>query len=425
MGESTSHQDWQPPSPAAIETLPNDPEALQALWREQTDMGRFHEQLQQFHRLQGLGALAEGIVHEFNNILAAMLGFTEITLPLLPTDSPAQHNLQSVYTAGQRARAIIRQTLNYSRAATTVSQPWDYAPMVTEVLGLLRASLPKTVEIREEIASDVGAILADPASMQQLLINLCTNAAHALEAPGFVDVKVDICPRDEALAAQHPSLPPGDYIRLRVQDNGCGVPPESLDRIFDPFFTTKASTKGMGLGLTIVNRIVATYQGAIAVESTLGNGTTFTVYLPHASASTSTVSQAETRIAQGKGNFLLVDDEIMLAQVSKHLLERLGYTVEVYTSSKEAVERFRQAPHHYDLVITDLTMPEMNGVQLITVLKVIRPNIQIILCTGFGHTLDEETLEALGVNALLLKPIETPELAETVQQVLQSREPSQ
>lgn len=443
MGESTNHQDSPPPSLASIDTLPDDPEVLKALLREQTEafealaqqveatartadqMGLRDEQFQHFHRLQVLGTLAEGIVHEFNNILAAMLGFTEITLTQLPADSPAQHNLQAVYTAGQRAREIIRQTLSYSRSATAVSAPLAYAPMVTEVLGLLRASLPKTIEIRDEIAPDVGTVLADPASMHQLLMNLCTNAAHALNVSGFIDIKADICQVDEALAARHLSLQPGSHIRLRVQDNGHGISPEILDRIFDPFFTTKAAAQGIGLGLAIVKRIVNTYHGAIAVDSTPGTGTTCTVYLPHATESTATSPQAEKHSVRGKGNILLVDDEIMLAQVSKHILERLGCIVDVCTHSKTAVDRFRNAPHHFDLVITDLTMPEMNGVQLITILKVIRPHIRVILCTGFGHTLDEAALEALGVNALLLKPIETPELAETVQQVLQSPVPGQ
>ncbi len=273
MGESTNHQDSPPPSLASIDTLPDDPEVLKALLREQTEafealaqqveatartadqMGLRDEQFQHFHRLQVLGTLAEGIVHEFNNILAAMLGFTEITLTQLPADSPAQHNLQAVYTAGQRAREIIRQTLSYSRSATAVSAPLAYAPMVTEVLGLLRASLPKTIEIRDEIAPDVGTVLADPASMHQLLMNLCTNAAHALNVSGFIDIKADICQVDEALAARHLSLQPGSHIRLRVQDNGHGISPEILDRIFDPFFTTKAAAQGIGLGLAIVKRI--------------------------------------------------------------------------------------------------------------------------------------------------------------------------
>ena len=439
MGESASQQDSQPLSSASIETLPNDPEVLKALLREQieafealvkqaeatarseSETGFRDEQLQHLHRLQTLGTLAGGIAHEFNNILAAMLGFTEITQSLLPPDSSARHNLQEIYTAGQRAREIIRQTLSYSRSATTVSQPLAYAPLVTEVLGLLRASLPKTIEIRDDIAPDVGAVLADPASMHQILMNLCTNAAHALSSGGFIEVKVDTLQVDETLAAQHPPLQPGDYIRLQVQDNGHGISPEIRHRIFDPFFTTKSVAEGTGLGLAIVNRIVSTYHGAIAVDSTPGVGTTFTVYLPHVTDTTAASPQAGKLSPHGKGKILLVDDEVMLAQVGQHIIERLGYNVDVCTNPKEAVEHFRSAPNQFDLVITDLTMPDMNGIQLITILKVIRPNMPVILCTGYGHTLDEAALDALGVNALLLKPTETPELAETVHRVLQSQ----
>lgn len=441
MGASTSHRDSQPSSPASIDTLPNDPEILKTLLREQTEAfealaqqvaatagsagraGFQGEQLLHFQRLHTLGTLTGGIAHEFNNILAAMLGFTEITQLLLPSDSPAQSNLQEVCTAGQRAREMIRQTLSYSRSATTVSKPLAYAPLVAEVLGLLRASLPKTIEIRDQIASEVGAVLADPASMQQILMNLCINAAHALSAGGFIDVKVDTQQVDDALATPHPSLSPGDYIRLRVQDNGHGIPPESLDRIFDPFFTTKAATEGTGLGLAIVDRIVNTYHGAITVDSTPGTGTTFAVYLPHVTESTATSPQDSPLNPHGKKRILLVDDEVMLARVGQHILERLGYTVEMCTHPKEAIDCFRNASHPFDLVITDLTMPDMNGIQLITILKVIQPNIPVILSTGFGHTLDEEALDALGVNALMLKPAETPELAETVRRVLNHHVP--
>jgi signal transduction histidine kinase/ActR/RegA family two-component response regulator len=441
MGESTNQRHSWPLSSASIDALPNDPEALKALLREQTEAfavlarrlesaphaaggtGFRDEQLQHFHRLQTLGTLAGGIAHEFNNILAVMLGFTEITQTLLPPNSPAQHHLKEVYAAGQRAREMIRQTLSYSRSSTTVSKPVAYAPLVTEILGLLRVSLPKTIEIRDEIASDVGAVLADPAGMQQILMNLCTNAAHALGTEGRIDVKVDTYQVDQDLVAQHPQLRAGHYIRLRVQDNGQGMAPEILDRIFDPFFTTKTAAQGTGLGLAIVTRMVNTYHGAIAVESLPHTGTTFTVYLPRAAEAATMASLIGQLGPRGKETILLVDDEIMLAQVGQRLLERLGYSVETCTNPKEALSCFRDAPDHFDLVITDLTMPEMNGVQLVTILRVFRPDIPVILCTGYGHTLDEEALTALGVNALLRKPIETPELAETVHQILHRQPP--
>ncbi len=412
----------------SIDTLPNDPEILKARLREQTEalealteqveaavhaageMDLRDEQLQHFHRLQTLGALTGSIAHQFNNILAAMLGFTEITQTLLPPDSPARSNLQEVYTIGQRGQEILRQTLSYSRSATTVSKPLAYAPMVTEVLGLLRASLPKTIEIHDEIAADAGAVLADPASMHHMLINLCTNAAQALGTEGRMDVKVDTQRVNDTAEAHPISLPPGDYIRLQVRDNGHGINLEICDRIFEPFFTTKAAQR-MGLGLSIVQRIVNRYHGAIDVASTPGIGTAFTVYLPHVPTAATTSPQDAPPSQHNKGRILLIDDEVMLARVSQHILERLGYTVEMYTNPKEAIDSFRHAPHQFDLVITDLTMPDMNGVQVITILKVIRPNLPVILCTGFGYTLDEEAVGALGINTLLHKPIETAELA--------------
>lgn len=421
MGESTSYRESfsTSPEPIAIDTLPNDPDVLKELLRNQIEaFEALTQPLQHFHRLQALGTLAGGIAHEFNNILAAMLGFTEITQTLLPQDSPAQPNLKEVYTAGQRAREIIRQTLNYSRSATTVSQPLDYAPLVVEVISLLRASLPKTIEIREEIASDVGAVLADPASMHQILMNLCTNAAHALDNGGQIDIKVDVYQVDHALAARHSALQPGPYIRLRVEDNGHGISPEIIDRIFDPFYTTRAVAEGTGLGLAIVSRIVTTYHGALTVASTPGIGTTFTVYLPHATESPKASPQDSKQSPQGKGHILLVDDEAMLAKVGQHILERLGYGVDMRTSPTEALSLFCSDPARFDLLMTDLTMPDMSGVQLISIVRAIRPQVPVILCTGYGHMLDEEAVEALDVNALLIKPIETPDLAETLHRVL-------
>ncbi len=408
-------------APIDMDALPDDPHVLKTLLRHQTEaFEALTQPLQHVHRMQALGTLAGGIAHEFNNILAAMLGFTEITQALLPPNSPARQNLEEVYTAGQRARELIQQTLSYSRSATTASQPLGYAPLVAEVVGLLRASLPKTIEIRDHIAPDIGAVLADPASMHQILMNLCINAAHALDVGGQIDVNVDTCQVDDAFAAQLASLQPGAYIRLQVQDNGRGMPPEILNRIFDPFYTTKSASEGtgLGLGLAIVNRIVTTYCGAITVDSTPGTGTTFTVYLPQATTPSEMALRGEQPSLQGKGHILLVDDEVMLAKVEQHILERLGYTVDMCTHPKEALNLFRHAPQRFDLVMTDLTMPDMNGVQLITILRAIRPHIPVILCTGFGHMLDEEALEDLGVSALLIKPIETPELAATVCRVL-------
>ena len=439
MADEMTHRESQPAPAAAIDALPDDPGVLKTLLREQAEAlealtlqvasmapaegeGEFwHERLQHFQRLQTLGVLTGGIAHEFNNLLAAMLGFAELTQPLLPPNSPAQHNLQEVCNAGQRAREVIRQTLDYSRSPSAVTEPLPYAPLVEEVLSLLRVFLPKTIDIDDSIADDVGAVLADPAGLRQILMNLCINAAHALGDSGRIDVAVDRCQADGALLAQHPQLQPGDYIRLCVQDNGHGMAPDVLDRIFEPFFSTKTTAQGAGLGLSIANRLVSAYGGAIAVQSAPDAGAAFTVYLPRAAAPADTTPQATKLGPPGKGSILLIDDEAILAQLGQRLLQRLGYSVETCTHPKEALDRFREAPQHFDLVITDLTMPEMNGVQLIAILRVIRPDLPVILCTGFGYTLDDEALEDLGVDALLHKPIETPELARSVQAALQRR----
>ena len=439
MADETTHRESPPPSSAAIDALPDDPEVLKSLLREQAEAlealtlqvasmgpsesegGFCHERLQHFQRLHTLGVLTGGIAHEFNNILAAMLGFTEITQPLVPPDSPAQHNLQEVYNAGQRARDVIRQTLNYSRSTSAVTEPLPYAPLVKDILSLLRVSLPKTIDIHEAIADDIGAVLADPAGLYQILMNLCINAAHALGNSGRIEVAVERCQADDALLARRPQLQPGDYIRLCVRDDGHGMAPEVLDRIFEPFFSTKTTAQGAGLGLSVVNRLVSAYGGAIEAQSAPDAGAAFTVYLPRAAAPAAAASKAAPLGPPGKGTILLIDDEVMLAQLGQRLLQRLGYDVEACTHPKEALDRFREAPQHFDLVITDLTMPEMSGAQLINILRVIRPDLPVLLCTGFGHTLDDGALEDLGVAALLHKPIETPELARCVQAALQRR----
>ena len=345
MADETTNRESPSPSLAAIDALPDDPEVLKALLREQAEALEaltlqvaamapsesegelWHERLLHFQRLHTLGVLAGGIAHEFNNILAAMLGFTEITWPLVPPDSPAQHNLQEVYSAGQRARGVIRQTLNYSRSTSAVTEPLPYAPLVKDILGLLRVSLSKTIDIHEAIADDAGDVLADPAGLHQILMNLCINAAHALGNSGRIEVVVEPCQADDALLAQHPQLQPGDYIRLCVQDDGHGMAPEVLDRIFEPFFSTKTTAQGAGLGLSIVNRLVSAYGGAIAVQSAPDAGAVFTVYLPRAAAPAAAPKAAPFG-PRGKGNILLIDDEAMLAQLGQRLLQRLGYHVE-------------------------------------------------------------------------------------------------
>ena len=294
--------------------------------------------------------------------------------------------------------------------------------MVEEALALLRAALPSTLVIRPIIDRHAGTVLVDPTQMQQVLINLCTNAAHAMrEAGGAIEVRLE--PIEIALDALAipPELKAGAYVRLTVQDTGHGMEPEILERIFEPFFTTKSMGEGTGMGLAVVHGIIANHGGAITVESTPGQGSTFAVYLPRSDSPSTAALPTEEPIVGGNERILFVDDEATLVHLGKATLQRLGYQVVVCTSSSEALETFRAAPHSFHLVITDRTMPTLTGEALVYELRQIRPDIPIILCTGFSHPVTSEQLRTLRVDAFLLKPIMADEWARVIRQVLERR----
>jgi CheY-like chemotaxis protein len=265
--------------------------------------------------------------------------------------------------------------------------------------------------------------LANANQLHQVLMNLCANAEYAMrETGGILEVGVDAVEIDAAVAASPPALPPGWYVRVRVRDTGAGIPVDVVDRVFEPFFTTKGIGEGTGMGLAIVHGIVTSHGGAMAVDSTLGEGTTFTLYLPQMAQDPAPPAAPPAPVVpQGKGRLLLVDDEEVLARLGQALLERLGYEVAAYTSSLAALEAFQAEPSRFDLIITDQTMPVMSGATLVAELRHIRPDIPIILCTGFSHLMNAEKAEALGVDAFVLKPGVTQELAATIQQVLENR----
>jgi PAS domain S-box-containing protein len=390
--------------------------------RQQAEAARraLEEQLRQAQKMEALGTLAGGIAHDFNNILMAILGYTELAAADLSSASQPWQALQEVRAAGKRATDLVQQILAFSRQSEPERRPVLLHVVVNEVIGFLRASLPTTIELRQQIANDAGAVLADPTQMHQVLMNLCTNAGHAMrDTGGVLEIRVDAVEVDAAFVASHPALHPRPHVRLTVRDTGHGMSIEVLERLFDPFFTTKGVGEGTGMGLAVVHGIIADHQGAITVHSTVGEGTTFTLYLPciHQDAMPET-APPEPSLPHGTGSILFVDDEAMLANLGHAILERLGYDVTVRTSSLEALEAFRAMPQRFDLVITDQTMPQMTGETLAKELRRIRPDIPIILCTGFSHTMHAEKTRALGINALCMKPFAVRDLAVTIQQVL-------
>jgi CheY-like chemotaxis protein len=290
------------------------------------------------------------------------------------------------------------------------------------MLSLLRASLLPTIEIRQHIETDVGMVLAAPAQIHQVLLNLCMNAEHAMRATGGVlEVRLEAVEVDTVFAATHPELKPGPHVRLTVCDTGHGMPPEVLERIYEPFFTTKGVGEGTGMGLSVAHGIMASHGGAMTVVSAPGQSTTFAIYLPCNAGPVVRHASVAASVPQGHEHILFVDDEAMLVNLGQELLKRLGYTVTGHTNSVEALNAFRAAPYQFDLVITDQTMPTMTGEALVKALRDIRPDLPIVLCTGFSYAMTKDKAAALGIDAFLLKPLVAHSLGSTIRQILAQR----
>ncbi|MEE8304387.1 MAG: ATP-binding protein [Candidatus Tectomicrobia bacterium] len=401
--------------PALLSTILDITERKQA----EEERKRLEDWLRQSQKMEAIGTLAGGIAHEFNNVLMVMIGFTQMAIDDISPATPLYQNLQEVLTAGKRAKDLVRQILTFSRKSDHKRTPVPFPSLVHATLTLLRASLPTTIAIQQHIAPEAGTVLADPTQIHQILLNLCTNAEHAMrEMGGILVIGLDHVEVDDAFTVSRPELQVGPHVRLTVRDTGHGMPPEVVERIFDPFFTTKGIGEGTGMGLAIVQGIVTSHGGAITVESRPGHGTTFAVYLPRITAAAESEVYPEMSLPHGTGCILFVDDEETLARLGQGMLQRLGYDVVAKTSSTKALEAFRAMPERFDLVITDQTMPHMTGEMLVKELQRIRPDIPIILCTGFSHVMHAEKAQALGIEAFLMKPVIARDLAVTIQQVL-------
>lgn len=399
--------------------------ALLATYVDITERRRLEGQLRQAQKMEALGTLAGGIAHDFNNILAAILGYAELMTFDIEPGTVVWQNLQQVLIAGGRAKQLIQQILAFSRHSDQSRQPVQLSLLMEETLTLLRASLPSTVVLRQSFQRTPGLVMADPTHLQQVVMNLCTNAEHAMRPHGGqLDIELESAVVDAALASSVPALVPGRYLRLIVRDTGHGMTPEVLERIFDPFFTTKSPEEGTGMGLAVVHGIVTGYAGAITVASTPGAGTTFTLYLPQMAHEASATAVSHAALPKGRGRILFVDDEASLVHLAQAMLTRLGYETEVYTHSREALAAFQAAPQHFDLVITDHTMPHLTGEALAKALRQIRGDIPIILYTGFSHTMTEDKAVALGIDAFLMKPLVMHDLGLAIQRVLTARRTS-
>ena len=391
--------------------------------RDITAQLQMEEHLSRSQRLQAIGTLAGGIAHDFNNILSSITGYTELALS--KATDPEQHDdLDFVLTAAGRAADLIGQILAFSRMKEQEARPIRIAPLVKEVLKLLRASLPATVEVRVHLLSD-ATVVADPSEVHRVIVNLCTNAAFAMsKGGGIMEVSLTDTAVETARIGDHWNVSPGRYVMLTVRDTGCGIPPEAKDHIFEPFFTTRREEGGTGMGLSVVHGIVTSRKGSIAVYSFPGEGTTFEILLP---AVTAVADEPPlTRIGEGRPvggteRLLVVDDEVSVASLLKRLLEKAGYTVDAFVESPMALDAFSSSPATYDLLITDMTMPQLTGDILIQKIREIRPGFPVILCSGYSEKIDLEKAAGLGVDEFATKPLSGAKLTRLIRKVLDSR----
>jgi PAS domain S-box-containing protein len=389
--------------------------------RDVTDRLLAETQLRQAQKLEAIGTLAGGIAHDFNNILAAIMGYTELAAQTLPQEHEVQEDLLRVLTAGQRAQSLIQQILMFSRQRELEHQPLRVDIAIKEALKLLRATLPATIEIRTTYTEGSFKILGDLTQVQQVLMNLCTNAFHAMPDGGVLEVRLESITLDDLSSKAAAELRAGNYIRLTVSDTGHGMDKRTLERIFEPFFTTKEAGKGTGLGLATVHGIVKAHNGAITVYSEPGQGTTFHAYFPVASAELVPPEPLDSASPMLRGNgehVLVVDDEPSLANLGKTMLERLGYRATAFTSALDALEAFAAAPNAFQAVLSDHTMPKMNGMTLAKKIKELRQEIPVVLCTGFSEALTEDRDSNTKPSEVLRKPILMGELAKAIHRAL-------
>jgi PAS domain S-box-containing protein len=396
--------------------------------RDITEQIQLESQLRQAQKMEAIGQLAGGIAHDFNNILAAVIGYAEIILDDLGRQvTPETQSVMQILDAGKRAKDLVGQILTFSRQQEVEKRPVALCAIARESLKLLRASIPSTIEIHSELGCERDTVLADPTQLHQVVMNLCTNAWQAMrEKGGTLEVGVRETVMDESSAARLQDLEPGNYLVLSVRDTGPGIPMALQGRIFEPFFTTKKRGEGTGLGLSVVHGIVKSHDGDIRLRSRPGQGALFEIYLPQVAPRTG-VDDLTTKevVARGNENVLIVDDEPTLTEVLKMLLETLGYHARSVNSPAEALKALKDDGAYVDLLLTDLTMPGMTGIELAREARRIRPGLPVILLTGYGERMLTDILPRNAISAIIRKPITRVELATRIRLVLDGQEPHQ
>lgn len=388
--------------------------------RDITEQKKIKEQLLQAEKLEAIGTLTGGIAHDFNNILSAILGYTQLSLLDHDITPTLKDNLLHISKAGERAKDLVAQILTFSRKSNVMRRPILISPIIKEALKLLHVTIPKTIEIREDIATSHCKIMADPIEIHQVIMNLCTNSFHAMEdESGVIEVSLVPITIEARKARRVRDLHPGEYLRLTVSDTGKGMEKKLQSRIFDPFFTTKEQGKGTGMGLSVVHGVIRHCGGAITVKSDPGKGAAFEIFFPVVEhEKEQETGEDDNLLVKGSGLILYVDDEPDLVKLGKNLLEYLGYSVVTASSGSDALVLFREKTDKFDAVVTDQTMPNMPGNILAEELMRIRPDIPIILCTGHSTLVSEKQALKAGIKAYLIKPISIKILGDTLHMVI-------
>ncbi|MCD4744000.1 MAG: cache domain-containing protein, partial [Desulfobacteraceae bacterium] len=379
------------------------------------------EKLKQAQKMEAIGSLAGGIAHDFNNVLFSIIGFTELTIADMLKDGQNKSNLDQILIAANRAKEMVQHILAFSRQTKTEKKPVKIQSIIEEVVKLLKTSIPSTIELKVNIDKNCMPIFADTVQIHQVIMNLATNASHAMRKKGGVmkfTLKQKKISSDDLI--RYPDLHTGTYVKLTVKDTGHGMSSEVMGKIFNPYFTTKKVGEGTGMGLSVVHGIILDHDGDVVAESKPGKGAIFHIFLPIADKINS-IEQHSTSselIPRGRENILLVDDDEQIADMTEQLISRLGYHVVSYTDSQKALEAFKKEPDKFDLVITDMTMPNITGTELAVKLLKIKPDIQIILCSGYSELIDKETAQAMGIKAYIAKPIALKEIAQAIRKIL-------
>lgn len=394
--------------------------------RKRTEEERrfYTQQINQMQKMESIGTLAGGIAHDFNNILSGIIGYADMALEDVSPESTLAHKLRQILQSGDRARMLVKQILNFSHGNPAEKSPQYLRPIIKEVVELLRASIPSTIEIKCTLTRDAGPVLADPTQIHEVLMNLCTNAKQAMiNEKGMIEITYEESEFHTEIAGRAGTLPSGTYSVITVRDNGCGMDNKTLERIFDPFFTTKPPGEGTGMGMAVLYGIIQKNQGTVTVESIPGVGTVCTVYLPRFTASGSVEDESlfEESVPGGNERILYVDDEKLLREMTGDMLESLGYQVDIFDDGMEALMAFKDNPDAYDLVIGDRTMPVITGMELAEKIREIRPEIPFIIYTGYSGLVNEKKALVAGIDCFLTKPFRKNDMARKIRYVLEKK----